>query len=54
MDVLKTSSIPDIDVTQRSGIMQRWFVIQVNLYKRRSDVLQRQQRPVFLKLQDDF
>lgn len=31
MEVLNTSSAPDMNTTQRSGIMQRWFVIQHEL-----------------------
>ena len=31
MEVLKTTSTPDMNTTQRSGIMQRWFVIQHEL-----------------------
>jgi len=31
MEVLNTSSTPDMNTTQRSGIMQRWFVIQHEL-----------------------
>ena len=31
MEVLKTTSAPEMNTTQRSGIMQRWFVIQHEL-----------------------
>jgi hypothetical protein len=31
MDVPKTSSAPEMNTTQRSGIMQRWQVVQHEL-----------------------